>query len=155
MPNENNISWEAPEFKDYQKNPAWYATLIIIAGLIVAYEIFQQDWFGAVSIAIIAGFIFGFARQKPNIIPIVIDSKGISVNNVEVPYTTMKHFWIVEDANHRTLNIETNAYINRTVIVELENQDRELIREILKTKVSEHESAEPTFAQKIMHRIGF
>lgn len=155
MTNENTISWEAPEFKDYQKNPAWYATLIIIAGLIVAYEIFQQDWFGAVSIAIIAGFIFGFARQKPSIVPIIIDAKGISVNKIEVPFTTMKHFWIVEDANHHTLNIETNAYINRTVIVELENQDPQIIREIMKAKVTEHESVEPTIAQKIMHRIGF
>jgi hypothetical protein len=149
------FSWEAPEFRHYPKNPAWYITLFVIAGLLTTYQIFQKDYFGAISLALIAIFVFIFAKQTPQNIPIEISDLGIHTNNDLVPYQRIKHFWIIDDHNHKTLNLETTAYLNHILIIELEDQDVEEIREFLTDILPEDAEAPPTTAQAIAHRFKF
>ena len=42
MSNKNTISWQAPEFKHYEKNAGWYITLISIAVLILGFFVIVQ-----------------------------------------------------------------------------------------------------------------
>jgi hypothetical protein len=157
MGNDHQIihSWQAPEFRHYPKNLAWYITLIIITVLIIAFQVTQKDLFGAVSIFILGIFVFLFARQQPQEVEIHLTNKGLIIDDSHIPYSAIQHFWIVNNENHRTLNIETTAYLNRTLVIELENQDPEHIRGILVQTVPEHPSTEETFAQRIMHRLKF
>src|SRR4051812_25250971 len=94
---ETLIEWEAPEFRHYQKNTAWYITLAIVTALLITYEAFQKDWFGAVSIGIIASFVALFARSKPKDISIQISDKGIHWGDTYIPYTHIKYFWVIDD----------------------------------------------------------
>ncbi len=152
---ETIIEWEAPEFRHYPKNTAWYITLGVITSLLVAYEAFQKDWFGVISLAIIAGFVAMFARHTPRIISIQISDKGIHWGDTYIPYTHIKYFWVVDDGVHKTLNIETTAYVNHLHSIELDEQDPEFIRDILVEFLDEHEEPEPTLVQRIAHRFKF
>lgn len=149
------LSWEAAEFRHYPKNIAWYGTLGIIVILIIAFEIFQKDYFGAISLGIIAIFILIFAMHQPTKINISLTSEGIRIERSFIPYSQMKYFWMVDNDNHKTLNIETTAYINRTILVELGNQNPNEVREILLREVPEHSSTEETFVQRLIHRLRF
>ncbi len=150
------LSWEASEFKHYPKNMAWYLTLGIIVALIIAFQvIFQKDYFGAISLGIIAIFIFIFAMHRPGKIQISLSSEGLHMEKSFIPYSQMKYFWIVNNDDHKTLNIETTAYINRTILVELEAQDPNEVREILLSQVAEHSSTEETPIQRLIHRLKF
>lgn len=149
------FEWEAPEFRHYPKNPAWYITLFVITGLLVAYQILQQDYFGAISIVIIAGFVTFFAKQTPVHVPMQISDQGIHINDDLIPYQRIKQFWIVDDGVHKTLNFETTAYLNHELTVELEDLDADELREFLIDILPEHERIEPTTAQKIAHRFKF
>lgn len=149
------MEWEAPEFKHYAKNAAWYITLIILGMLLVAYQIWHKDWFGAVSIAIIAAFVYAYSKLKPKIIPVRISDIGIHLNDFFVPYTHIRHFWIVHNENHQALNIETTAYFNHILSIELEDQDPEIVREILQEALPENSELEETLAQKMAHRFKF
>jgi len=61
----------------------------------------------------------------------------------------------VDSPNHNTLNFETTSYLNRTKIVELEDQNPEYIREFLLQYLPEHDEKEETAAQRFMHRMRF
>ncbi len=158
MANQNEhilLQWQAPEFRHYPKNAAWYLTLLIIAALIVTFQIIQRDIFGAVSIVIFAIFIFIFSRQKPRVVNIRLTTTGVGVDESFVPYKSVKHFWVVNNDNHRTLNIETTAFLNRTLILQLENQDPDTVRNIMVQLAPEHSETEETLAQRVMHKLKF
>ena len=149
------IAWQAPEFKHYQKNIAWYITLGAVAALIIGYMLIQRDLFGAVTIFLLVVFIVFFSLQRPNEVTVGLTNKGIHVGELHLPYKTIKHFWVVNNNRHKTLNMETTAYLNRIIIVELEDQDPDMVREFLMRVVPEHERTHETFAQRIMHHLKF
>ncbi len=149
------LSWEAPEFQHYPKNFTWYITLGIIVLLVLTFELLQKDFFGAISLAVIAVFIVIFAMHQPKRINIDLTSDGIHIENSFIPYEQMKYFWIVDNDNHRTLNLETTAYINRTILIELDSQDPDEVRDIMVQQVPEHSSTEETFIQRLIHRLKF
>jgi hypothetical protein len=155
MAEKTSLSWEALEFRHYPKNFSWYITMAVLVLLIIAFELLQKDFFGAISLGVIAIFIIVFAMHKPKMITIELTSEGIHIERSFIPYSQMKYFWIVDNENHKTLNIETTAYINRTILVELEGQDSNAVRQAMLRQVPEHSSTEETFIQRLIHRLKF
>jgi hypothetical protein len=149
------LSWQAPEFRHYPKNLAWYITLGVILGLFIIYEIIQRDFFGALSVVIIGLFLFIFARMRPKTVTISLTPRGLHVEDTHIPYKQIRHFWIVNNDNHRIINLETTAYLNRHLVLQLEDQDPEEVRNLLLEQVPEHHETEETLTQKIAHRIRF
>ncbi len=149
------FEWEAPEFRHYPKNPAWYITMFLVIGLLVAYQIILRDWFGAACLIILAVLIYFFSRQTPNHVTMQISDRGIHINGDLIPYSRIRQFWIVDDHEHKILNLETTAYLNHLLSIELEDQDADEIRDFLIDILPEHEKPEPTAAQKIAHRVRF
>lgn len=152
---ETILEWRAPEFRHYPKNAAWFITLGIIVGLLVTYEIIQRDWFGAISILIIAGLFAAFALHRPKEVTIKLTTHGLHIDDTNIPYNNIRQFWIVDNDNHKTLNIETTAYLNHQLSIELHEQDSEEVQEILLELLPEKEDSEETMVQRIAHRFKF
>ncbi len=152
---ETIIEWQAPEFRHYPKNLAWFITFGIIVALIVIYLISRGDWFGAICIAIIAGFFGAFALHKPKIVTVKISTVGLHVDDTDIPYTHIKQFWIVDNDHHKTLNLETTAYLNHLLSIELDDQDADEVQEILSELLPEDVERQETFAQRMAHRFKF
>jgi hypothetical protein len=152
---ETIIEWEAPEFRHYPKNAAWFITFGFIVMLIVAYQLFEHDWFGAISMVIIAILFAAFALHKPKIVKVSISTHGLHIEDTHIPYNRIKHFWILETENHKTLNLETTAYLNHLLSIELDNQDADEVQEILEEILPENPDTEQTVAQHISHRFKF
>jgi hypothetical protein len=149
------LQWDAPEFRHYPKNAAWYITMFILAALVVGYQAYHRDWFGGISLGVIALFVYFYSKQKPKIITIRISDAGIHINEFFVPYSHIRHFWIVDNSKHKALNIETTAYINHILTIELEDQDPDEVRAILQEELPENSEMEETLAQRISHRFKF
>ena len=149
------IDWEAPEFRHYPKNAAWYITFGVIAALVIAFELFMKDWFGAVTMVIISIFFALFALHKPKTVNVVISTHGLHVDDSHIPYSRIKQFWIVDNDNHKTLNIETTAYLNHLLAIELHEQDADEVQEILSELLPENPEKHELIHQRIAHRIKF
>jgi hypothetical protein len=150
------ISWQAPEFRHYEKSAGWYVTLISIVILVMAFfVIVQKDIFAAVTMGLIGLLIIFFSRQKPETIPIELTHKSVKYRNIEFPYKQIKHFWVVHNERHKTVNFETTTFVNNTIILELNDQDPEIIRQFLLQYLPEHEETEETTIQKLMHWLKF
>jgi hypothetical protein len=149
------FKWEAPEFRHYPKNPAWYITMFLMVGLLAAYLVYVQDWFGAVCMFILAILIFFFARQTPEFVTMEISDRGVHINGDLIPYNRIKQFWIIDDHEHKVLNIETTAYLNHLLAIELEEEDADEIRDFLIDILPENPKVQPMATQKIAHRFKF
>lgn len=152
---ETIIEWQAPEFRHYPKNAAWFITFVIIVAMLIAYQVFQKDWFGAVSVAVIASMFGIFALHRPKIITIKITTLGIHIDDTNVPFNNIKQFWVVDTEHHKTLNIETTAYLNNQLHIELNDQDADEVQEILAELLPENEGQQETVAQRIAHKLKF
>ncbi len=152
---ETIIEWEAPEFRHYQKNAAWFITFGIIVALILAYEIFQRDWFGAITLLIIAGLFAAFALHKPKIVTVKISTQGIHIDDTHIPFTHIKQFKVVDTDDHKTLNIETTAYLNHLLTIELSDQDADEVQEIMSELLPEDPNPDESMMQRIAHRFKF
>jgi len=154
--NKPELSWESLEFKDYEKNAGWYVTLISIAVLIIGFFIIiQKDYFAAITMAILTALIIFFSRQKPQIVETRLTHKALHHGPLVIPYKQIKHFWVVDKEHHKTVNFETSAFFNRMMIIELEKQDPEEVRNFLLEFLPEHEDTEPTTTQRVMHWFKF
>lgn len=149
------LEWQAPEFRHYPKNAAWFITFFIIVGLILAYEIFQHDWFGAIALGIIAIFFAIFAQHKPKVVNITISTHGLHIDDAHIPYSRIRQFWIVDNDNHKTLNLDTTAYLNHQLAIELAEQDADEVQEILEQLLPQNPESRETVAQSIAHRFRF
>jgi hypothetical protein len=150
------ISWQAAEFKYFEKNTGWYVTATCVAALIIAYFIiFQQDWFAAVTVVIITGIMIYFSTHRPETVLHELNDKGIAIGNFQFPYKQLKYFWVVNDNKHKTVNFETNTLIKREILLELEDQDPEEVEQFLKKYLPEHTHNEPTLAQRASHFFKF
>lgn len=152
---ETILEWQAPEFRHYPKNAAWFITYAIIVILLIVYEVVQRDWFGGISIFIIASLFAAFALNKPKVVTVKITTHGLHIDDTNIPYNNIRQFWIVDTNNHRTLNIETTAYLNHQLNIELNDQDPDEVQEILVELLPEKEVAEETMIQKIAHKLKF
>jgi uncharacterized membrane protein YobD (UPF0266 family) len=157
MAKQDNIffEWEAPEFKHYDKNLIWYILFGVIAAGLIVLAVTRGDYFGAATTLILGLLILYFTHRKPSVVPVKITNRGFHIDNLFIPYRYVKQFWIVEEDHHKTLNLETNTYLNHTVIIELHEQDAEPIRDFLANFLPEHEAPQPSFSQRIAHRFKF
>jgi hypothetical protein len=151
-----NISWEAPEFKFYEKSAGWYVTLISISILLIGFFVLiQKDIFASITMGIITLLIIFFSRQTPRTVTVELNSKGINHGAAHMPYKQIKHFWVVDKEHHKTLNFETSSYLNKIMVIELNEQDPDEVREFLLSFLIEHPDTEPTTAQRVMHWFKF
>lgn len=150
------ISWQAPEFRLYEKNVGWYISAIAVAILIIGYfVIVAEDYFGAVTMFVATCVLLYFATHKPGLVTNELTRKGITTGDIHFPYTHLKHFWIVHDHKHQTVNFTTNTVINREIILQLDSQDPDAVREFLQRHLPEHHQTEATLPQRISHLIKF
>ena len=152
---ETILEWQAPEFRHYPKNGAWFITFALVIGMLITYLFFQQDWFGGISVLIIAILVGVFAMHRPNEVTIRLSTYGVHIDDTHIPYTQIKEFWIVDTENHKTLNINTTAYLNHLLSIELQDQNPNEVQEILEELLDEKEDAVETVAQRIAHRVKF
>lgn len=78
-PRESVISWQAPEFKYYQKDVSWYWLSLIIAIIIVVLAIWQKNFLFAVFVVIAWFIIIHLAGRLPETWQFKIDEEGVEI----------------------------------------------------------------------------
>lgn len=154
MANKNSsFSWQAPEFRKYNRPFWWYILLAAFVVLLSGYQLYRGDKFGAFTYVIIGVLVIFVVSLKPRDITITINKDGITTDSKTYPFGKFKYFWIVDDGHHRTLNLEANTYVSQTIIIELMDQDIDEIREFLSVRIPEAEGLAASFSQKASRRL--
>lgn len=132
------MTWTPQEYEFQEKEENWYLTGGITAAIFIAGAIVFRNYLMAVTFFLLAVVIYIYAERKPKRILVELKEFGIRVNTTFYKYRDLTKFWIVyRPGDVKTLNIETNNVFNPVVAIQIENQDPNQIREILKEKLFE------------------
>jgi hypothetical protein len=151
-----SFRFRAPEFHYKHKTTDWYwAVGIITIAAAATAIIFSNILFGI--LIIIAGFtLIMHASRIPAEHDIEINDAGITIGNFHFTYGNLESFWIEHHENGRML-IRTKRLIMPHLVVPLDSlseDEKEDMRDFLRTKLAEIEQQEPLF-ELIMEYIGF
>jgi hypothetical protein len=149
------LSWKAKEFVHYEKGIGWYITLTILGILLISYEVILKDYFAALTIFVVYLSLYMYARIHPREIEVSITEKAIVVDETVIPYLSIKRFWIVHNEETKTLHLETTAYLNRYMTLQLENEDPFVVAEVLRNFVTESEPNVEHMSRRIARKLRF
>jgi len=156
MSDKKQISWTAPEFIHYPKSPMWFISLGLAGLAVIAYFLLQRDFLTAVMFLLLVITVYFFAKAKPRTMEIALDSHGVKISKMQIPYQRIKSFWIVyQPPETKTLNFETAAYLNRFLTLQLENEDPVAIRDFLLEYLPEDLDRTEQLTDKISRTLKF
>lgn len=140
------ISWKAPEYIQHEKSKNWYIAAIIVGLLLIIMSIVTQNYTMTLALVVFA-IVYPYVQTKhpPKEIEIKLTRMGIRVGKMFFPYTHVKAFWIVYHPPFvKTLNLQVHKRFTKDLVVQLNDQDPNVVREFLCTQVPEWEGkAEP------------
>ncbi len=149
------MEWSILEHEYTEKTNDWYASVILIAGALIAVE-FLTNNFLLITLTFIgtATFILLSAR-KPEMMHVEILKKGIHAGNVMYAYHSLDAFAIVEYHHENRLLLESNRHLMPLIVIPIPHDvDPDDIREVLTEYLDEKELHE-SFAHLLLERLGF
>ena len=150
------ISWEAPEFKELVKGPYWYMFYAGITVLLIGYGAYTNSLITIIAFSVMSLVGLTFAFRKPEKITFTLTSTGIVVADKNFPYKIIKKFWIVYyPPEIKTLNLETSAYLNSHIKIELGDQNPIEVKKFLKNYLPEDLDKEESLPEVIARKLKF
>lgn len=151
--------FHAPEYYHRHKTSDWYWMVGIVAVSAIAVAVIFNNILFAILIALGAFSLCMHAARQPDVREVEISDAGVTVGNYRFSYANLESFWIEHEAHatHGRMLIKTNRALNPHIIVpvsHISEEEKEELREFLKSKLPEVEQTEPLLEQ-IMEYLGF
>lgn len=149
------ITWEAPEHHHIEKGSDWFWVLGIVAITSSVAAFFFGNFLLALLIVIAALVVTLVANRAPEIIPFAVTARGLRVNNVLYPYSTLESFYIdEEDPKGAQLLAKSKRLFMPLIIMPIPEEYIDDIEDIIEGRLPEEHLEEP-FANKILEFFGF
>lgn len=149
-----NISWEANEYKAHSHDAGWYAGLFLFGAILVVWGLYTNNIIATILFALIIFFVYAFSHQLPKKVQIELSQKGIKVDKFFYSYEKLKKFWIVTPAGATPeLHIQSEALFNKFLTIELESQDPEEVRLFLNPHLEEVKDYKEGFVDVAVRRL--
>ncbi len=144
------ITWQAHSHIEHKRSFSWYIVMFLIAVGLMVYAFYTRSILTGITFGLIIIVISIVSNQKPRLITYKITKTGINVGSLLYPYKVIKTFWIIYDPPHvKNLNLETSAYLNNRVVIQLHKQDPVMIKLALSKYLKEDLEKEETFFDKL------
>jgi hypothetical protein len=118
------VTWKASDIQHHQRPAAWYMGLAIVSIGLIGFALYNHSIIMLITFVLIVFVIFILSLQPSRLVTYKITRTGVAIGRVNYPYQVIKKFWIAYNPPEtKTLNLETTAYLNNRVIIQLGNQD--------------------------------
>jgi hypothetical protein len=148
------IEWDTPEHVHTEKDNDWYWAVGIITFTAAALALILGNVIFGILIIVGVFALVVHASRKPNIIHIVINDRGIVIDDTLYPFLTLESFWIDAHEHPRKILLKSTKVFMPYINVYIDEVDPEHVREILLNYIAETEHHEP-LTQKLLERFGF
>jgi hypothetical protein len=151
-----SLSWEAPEYIHHPKTAIWYIFFTLVAVGLIIYSFYLKSVLTMITFGLIIILGFIFSHKKPAIVSHKLTSNGIVLGDIIYPYKNIVKFWILYNPPHvKTLNLETTAYVNQHVALQLGDQDPVEVKIYLAKHLPEDLEKEESLTDAIARRLKF
>jgi hypothetical protein len=100
-----NFSWQVPEYDKHEKTRNWYIFYSIIAFLFILYSFFSGNWLFAVIIIIGAIVIILRDGQNPAMVQVSFEPEGITVGKKFHDFDEFRNFSIIYKPKQEIKNL--------------------------------------------------
>jgi|SRR3989344_7197266 len=148
------ISWGALEYVYKEKTREWFWAFGIIVLSITAASIILDNYLFAVLVILSAFIIIMFSFRRPNLVDFELNRSGVVIEKNLFPYASLDSFWVEENDARKKILIKSKKIMMPLIVIPLEENDPNAVRDFLKQFISEVEHHEPA-TQKLMEHFGF
>ena len=150
----NSITWTAPEYMHTHKSADWYWIVGIISVTLAVISILLGDILFGIFILVGAFTLSLYASRPPKLVEVKVSDKGVQIDAILYPYSTLESFWIEEKELHPRILLKSERRLAPYIIVLLGEVHPDDIREVLGTYLHEVHHSEP-FLEKLLIWLGF
>jgi hypothetical protein len=150
------LEWKTFEHEHIHKTSDWFWALgiISVAGAVTSI-IFSNILFAGV--ILIGAFVLGMhATKKPSLVHFRITNRGIIIDNIMHPYSSLESFWVEDEDEHKDpkLLVKSKKLLSPHIVIPIKHVSPDDVRDQLLEYIDEEEDSE-SLAQKIMESFGF
>ena len=150
-----NISWKTLEHADKERGSdwVWYAGLVALIVAILSF-IFGNPFLGIFSI--VAGVVvIVSATKKPQELEIILAPEGVFINDMQIPYSSIKGFWLDEKGESDKLQLVTKGSFAPVIDLPLTGVRAEDVRAYLIERGCVEKEIRASISSAIFQKIGF
>lgn len=92
-----NVSWEAQEYVQHDKNAGWYVALIFVGLLLVLLSVWLQWWTFTALIILSVVALMMYAMRPPRVLNYSLTKEGLKEGEKLYKYEEFKSFGILKD----------------------------------------------------------
>ena len=155
LPALGSLGWETEEFTYHPKDLQWLLVGGILALGIFASLLVLKNMFGAVTILLFMIIMYLYATKKPDMLSVVVDGRGITINNKRIPYSDITSFWVLYEPPVRDLILIQKAKFTPKTIIPLGQVNPVELRALLLANAISEKEEEETLTDILARRFGF
>lgn len=101
-PTEKNdiISWRAAEFEFKEKTMEWYATIAVVAFVLLLFALWQKNFFFAIFTLLAGTFAALSGKRRPSVIDFSVSERGVNVGAKQYPFDQFSNFAVRTRTGH-------------------------------------------------------
>jgi hypothetical protein len=147
------LTWTAPSHIHHRRSPGWYLIFLLVSIGLIAYAIYTNSIITAITFFLIITVVLILSSERPTVTTYKITKTGISAGKISYPYKIIKKFWIVYNSETKTLNLETTAYLNNKVILQIGKQNPAMLKKILGQYLTEDLNNQESLSEAMARRF--
>jgi len=148
------ISWNAPEYLQYEKGRRWYLVAGALAIIAVIISLLTDNITMALAIIAFSGVYYYIqTHHPPKEINIRITELGIYLGDMFFPYSHIRAFWIIYRDGVKTLNLRVAKRFHSDVVIQFDGQDPTPVRNYLVGQIPEWEGKEETVSEVLFRQL--
>lgn len=149
------MEWDTLEHIYEENSNDWFASVILIAGSLIAVA-FLMNNFLMITLIVIGTITFILlAARKPDMMHVEIRKTGVRAGNVLYSYSSLDGYAIAEYHHENRLLLESNRHIMPLIVIPIPHDvDLEEVREAMDEYLPERELHE-SMGHLLLERLGF
>lgn len=149
------MEWDTLEHAEVEHTNDWKASVVLIAGALIAIGFLFGNFLLVVLIFIATVALLLMAARKPAMIHVEIKKSGVREGTLYYPFRTLDGFSIVEHGDAHRLLLESNHRLMPLIVIPIaDTVDPEELHEFLERFIPEKELHE-SLPHLLMERLGF
>lgn len=154
VPSVSEVSWEASEYIQHDKDISWFIILSAIAFVLFGVALFFKQWtFAALVIAMTAAIIV-YARRPPRTLHYKLGLHNFSIEGKPYSYSDFRAFGLSQEGPLHMVTLLPLKRFSPPVSMYFEEQDGEQIVDILAVHMP-MEKLKPDFFDDLVRKLRF
>lgn len=145
-------SWIAPEYLQHPKSVQWWVAAGIVWAIAIVIEALTGNWTMLLATAVF-GLVYWFTHEMhpPRKTKVNLTELGLKIGHKHFPFSQIEFFWIIYNPPHvKRLYLRLKDRFLPDMIVELEDQNPQEIREFLEQHLSEVTGVKEHYADVLL-----